>query len=238
MPRAFCFLPERGCDAIRCFPERNYAPANRAGISRRSARRRLRHGGAALAAALACGLAAVLSGPRPPLGLVGLPRRSRHPGAGRGRGRAGDSGRRRSPRSSVCAAAAAALLLAALAALLIGAATTAPVIHALLQARKVPPIHDISTDTEDPPRFAAVLALRRDAPNTADYGGPEVARQQRQFYPDVLPLEVALGPDAVFARALDARPCASAGRSWRRRRPRAASKRPPRRCGSVSRTTW
>jgi len=96
-----------------------------------------------------------------------------------------------------------ALVLTALAALLIGAATTAPVIHALLQARKVPPIHDISTDTADPPAFAAVLALRRDAPNPAEYGGTEVARQQRQFYPDILPLEVALGPDAAFARALD-----------------------------------
>jgi len=95
------------------------------------------------------------------------------------------------------------LLLAALAALLIGAATTAPVIHALLQARKVPPIHDISTDTADPPAFAAVLALRRDAPNPAEYGGTEVARQQRQFYPDVLPLEVAAAPDVIFARALD-----------------------------------
>jgi len=94
-------------------------------------------------------------------------------------------------------------LFVALAALVIGGLTTAPVIHALLQARKLPPIHDISTDTEDPPRFAAVLALRRDAPNPSDYGGPEVARQQRQFYPDILPLEVALGPDAAFARARD-----------------------------------
>ena len=72
------------------------------------------------------------------------------------------------------------------------------------QARKVPPIHDITTDTERPPEFTAVLPLRADAPNSAAYGGPEVAAQQRAAYPDIVPLRLGDPPGEVFPRALDA----------------------------------
>src|SRR6185436_9539533 len=34
--------------------------------------------------------------------------------------------------------------------------------------RTLPPIHDISTDLENPPTFAAVLPLRKDAPNSVE----------------------------------------------------------------------
>ena len=43
-----------------------------------------------------------------------------------------------------------------------------------------PPIHDISTDTQDPPQYVAVLPLRANAPNKTEYGGEKVAAQQRQ----------------------------------------------------------
>lgn len=73
------------------------------------------------------------------------------------------------------------------------------------RAGQVPPIHDISTDTEDPPAFVAVLPLRADAPNSATYAGPETAAAQRQAYPDVRPLTLpATAPGEAFARALDA----------------------------------
>jgi uncharacterized protein (DUF1499 family) len=72
-------------------------------------------------------------------------------------------------------------------------------------AGQVPPIHDISTDTQDPPAFVAVLPLRTDAPNPAVYGGPEVAAAQRQGYPDIRPLVLpTTAPGAAFARARDA----------------------------------
>jgi uncharacterized protein (DUF1499 family) len=72
-------------------------------------------------------------------------------------------------------------------------------------AQRVPPIHDISTDTQDPPAFVAVLPLRADAPNPATYGGPEVAAAQRQGYPDIQPLVLpTTAPGAAFARARDA----------------------------------
>jgi len=72
----------------------------------------------------------------------------------------------------------------------------------LRTARALPPIHDITTDTENPPAFVAVLPLRRGAPNSAAYGGSEVARQQRQAYPDLAPAVLAIPAEQAFARAL------------------------------------
>lgn len=74
----------------------------------------------------------------------------------------------------------------------------------LEQARRVPPIHDITTDTERPPEFVAILPLRAAAPNPATYGGPAVAAQQRSAYPDIEPLRLGLPPGDGFARALAA----------------------------------
>lgn len=53
------------------------------------------------------------------------------------------------------------------------------------QARGVPPIHDISTDLDDPPAFVAIVPLRAGAANPVAYAGPETAALQRQAYPDV-----------------------------------------------------
>jgi len=61
---------------------------------------------------------------------------------------------------------------------LLAAIAVVPVSH-LRNAGQVPPIHDISTDLDDPPRFVAVLPLRQGAPNTVEYGGPALAAQQR-----------------------------------------------------------
>jgi uncharacterized protein (DUF1499 family) len=71
-------------------------------------------------------------------------------------------------------------------------------------ARGAPPIHDITTDTENPPQFVAVAPLRADAPNPVEYGGPEVARLQREAYPDIRPVILDLSPEAAFQRALQA----------------------------------
>lgn len=72
------------------------------------------------------------------------------------------------------------------------------------RARMVPAIHDITTDTDDPPAFVAVLPLRARAANPATYGGPEVAAAQRRAYPDIRPLVLATPPEAAFRRALQA----------------------------------
>jgi len=65
----------------------------------------------------------------------------------------------------------------------------------------LPPIHDISTDTEDPPAFVAVAPLRADAPNPVDYAGPETAALQRSAYPDLTPVALPVPPAEAFTRA-------------------------------------
>ena len=72
------------------------------------------------------------------------------------------------------------------------------------RAGQVPPIHDISTDTQDPPAFVAVLPLRANAKNSAAYGGDSVAALQHAGYPDITPIHLALPSDAAFQRARDA----------------------------------
>jgi uncharacterized protein (DUF1499 family) len=71
-------------------------------------------------------------------------------------------------------------------------------------ARSVPAIHDITTDTENPPVFRAILRVRGDALNPAEYGGPDVAQKQRKAYSDINPLLLDDAPAKAFERALAA----------------------------------
>lgn len=77
-------------------------------------------------------------------------------------------------------------------------------------ARRVPPIHDITTDMEQPPRFVAVLERRRDAPNSTEYEGPALAALQKAAYPDLAPAELGVAP----ARAFDAAGRAARALGW------------------------
>src|SRR5690606_31111513 len=52
--------------------------------------------------------------------------------------------------------------------------------------------------------FEAVLPLRDDATNPPEYGGKEVAEQQRAAYPDILPFRMAEPPAEAFDAALAA----------------------------------
>jgi uncharacterized protein (DUF1499 family) len=67
-----------------------------------------------------------------------------------------------------------------------------------VQARGVPPIHDVTTDPEDPPAFVAVLPRRVGARNPPAYAGAAVAAQQRRAYPEVAPLDLAAPPERAF----------------------------------------
>jgi len=73
-----------------------------------------------------------------------------------------------------------------------------------LTARSVPQIHDISTDTENPPAFVIISSIRQNAQNSLEYGGPGVARQQHTFYPDIKPLLLAIPINKAFEDALAA----------------------------------
>lgn len=81
------------------------------------------------------------------------------------------------------------------------AAVTPPLMW-LKTARTVPRIHDITTDTEHPPVFVAILPLRREAPNPAEYGGPEIAALQHAGYPELKPALLAVSPAQAFENSL------------------------------------
>ncbi|MDH4175356.1 MAG: DUF1499 domain-containing protein, partial [Betaproteobacteria bacterium] len=95
-------------------------------------------------------------------------------------------------------------LVALVVALALGVGTAFVPWNALRQARALPPIHDITTDTGRPPEFVAILPLRAAAPNPATYGGPEVARAQAGAYPDLRPHRLNAAPADAFKRALQA----------------------------------
>ncbi len=87
-------------------------------------------------------------------------------------------------------------------ALLVGLAITVNNGVVINKARHAPPIHDISTDTDNPPEFVAVLPLRQqDAQTPPAYSGPAAAAAQKAAYPDLHPLVIAQPVDAVFAAA-------------------------------------
>jgi uncharacterized protein (DUF1499 family) len=68
----------------------------------------------------------------------------------------------------------------------------------------VPPIHDITTDPDNPPAFIAVVPLREAASaNPVVYEGARISGQQRLAYPDIAPLTLAIPPVTAFNRALD-----------------------------------
>jgi hypothetical protein len=80
-----------------------------------------------------------------------------------------------------------------------------------LQYRKLPPIHDITTDPIDPPRFDALARLRTgDGANPAVYAGLYSAEQQRHAYPDIETLDL----DVPAQRAFDVTKLLIAKRKW------------------------
>ena len=64
-----------------------------------------------------------------------------------------------------------------------------------------PPIHHITTDTEDPPQFDAVISLRGESSNPLAYS-PELAEVQRRAYPDIQPLLLPDPTEEVFERSV------------------------------------
>jgi len=93
-------------------------------------------------------------------------------------------------------------LFLAVLALILGLVVAAVPVSWRLKARQLPVIHDITTDTVNPPQFVAILPLRKDAPNPALYGGPQVAEQQNRAYPDLRSGVLDLPAERTFDRAL------------------------------------
>lgn len=77
----------------------------------------------------------------------------------------------------------------------------------MASAGDVPQIHDISTDTENPPAFVALKTVRENAPNGLEYGASEawpaekLAATTQQAYPNVKSMMTELSVEEAVARA-------------------------------------
>jgi uncharacterized protein (DUF1499 family) len=88
-------------------------------------------------------------------------------------------------------------------ALLIDAVVLAYPAYLGLQYRKLPAIHDITTDPIDPPRFDALARLRTgEGTNPAVYAGLYSAEQQRMAYPDIETVELEIPVQRAYEVAL------------------------------------
>ncbi|HUJ48131.1 MAG TPA: DUF1499 domain-containing protein [Rhizomicrobium sp.] len=91
-----------------------------------------------------------------------------------------------------------------------------PPIYTYIVGSQLPAIHDISTDTEYPPPFVALKALRGGAENPPDYDGPQLARDpetgkveaswklQKKYYGDLRARAELIEPGKYFDRAVKA----------------------------------
>jgi len=68
----------------------------------------------------------------------------------------------------------------------------------------VPPIHDITTDIDNPPTFNGVLAARAaERAGSVDNRSPQLAEMQKAAYPDLAPVMTTLPVTRAFNEALD-----------------------------------
>jgi len=78
------------------------------------------------------------------------------------------------------------------------------------RAQSVPPIHDITTDMNNPPAFKVLAAAREEAPNAVGYPGAETARQQQAAYPQLKPITLNM----PITNAMDAVTATIQARGW------------------------
>jgi uncharacterized protein (DUF1499 family) len=90
------------------------------------------------------------------------------------------------------------------AALLLGAVLTYVPWQYSRTRSALPRIHDITTDTNNPPTFNAVLPARAaEAANGVDNRDPQLAQLQKAAYPDLAPVTTSLPAASAFKVALD-----------------------------------
>jgi uncharacterized protein (DUF1499 family) len=86
---------------------------------------------------------------------------------------------------------------------LVGAALLGTLGALLARSGGAPRIHDITTNPDDPPAYTQALEAPDNAGRNLTYpeGAPDAAEQQRQAYPDLKPLSLAVPPAEAFAQA-------------------------------------
>ena len=90
----------------------------------------------------------------------------------------------------------------ALLGVVIGVFIAGLMLHWKQVAESMPPIHDITTDTKNPPQFFTLLRFLGSGENSPVYAGEEVAAQQRKAYPDIIPLILPVSTEQGFEMAL------------------------------------
>lgn len=95
-------------------------------------------------------------------------------------------------------------LVSALGGMAIAAGIFAVPLSFLPSYQSVPPLNDISTDLDNPPRFAALAKVRTGTANGPDYPRQRFAKLQGTFYPDVRPFVVDRPAEEAYELALDA----------------------------------
>lgn len=110
--------------------------------------------------------------------------------------------------------------IAGFAAIAVGAGGILYAQSVMSAAREIPPIHDISTDLENPPQFSQALIQRRrqvegvnsvdllekivpDAEWTGQWGGRPVTEVQAEAYPQIDTIVLQAAPESAFRAALD-----------------------------------
>lgn len=89
------------------------------------------------------------------------------------------------------------------------------------RGRGIPRINDITTDTANPPQFVKAQFEPANLGRDLGYPGESFAAQQRDGYPDLAPLRLALTPDAAYAKV---KSTAQSMESWRITRDDAATR--------------
>lgn len=95
-------------------------------------------------------------------------------------------------------------VIKSLLATILGVAILAPTINNVLnKPTSYPPIHDITTNVDNPPEFIAITEERSGAKNSLIYGGTEISKQQLQAFPSIKPIMISLDAQAAYAKALN-----------------------------------
>jgi uncharacterized protein (DUF1499 family) len=89
----------------------------------------------------------------------------------------------------------------ALLGVLVGLALVGVVARAAGPSRGLPPVNDITTNPDDPPKFHAPATLEANEGRDMSYAGGELARVTREAYPDLVPIQVKASPAKTFGAA-------------------------------------
>lgn len=99
----------------------------------------------------------------------------------------------------------------AVAGLLIGIGLVAYPAYVVARGYGLPALNDVTTDTNDPPQFDTIARIRPREANPVAYAGASAAQKQREAYPDLAPLTLAITPAEAYNATLEV----LARRKWR-----------------------